>query len=279
MLDELKDILGFKLIDTRNIDFSVVNLIVLVVALMMTGVVLKFILKVITRKIPAEDKNKFVSVFQFFKYIVYLFVVMFTLHSSGVNMNVFLTASAALFVGIGLALQTFFQDIISGILMILDQSLHIGDIIEVDGKVGQVTEIRLRTTRAVTRNDRVMIIPNHKFMSETLFNWTQNNSTNRDQVSVGVAYGSDVRLVKKLLEDCVRETEGVLTDKEVIAIFEDFGDSALNFSVFFYVGNGMRTPRVQSEIRFKIEEAFRQHKISIPFPQSEVTIINRQNEA
>lgn len=279
MLDELKDILGFKLIDTRNIDFSVVNLIVLVVALMMTGVVLKFILKVITRKIPAEDKNKFVSVFQFFKYIVYLFVVMFTLHSSGVNMNVFLTASAALFVGIGLALQTFFQDIISGILMILDQSLHIGDIIEVDGKVGQVTEIRLRTTRAVTRNDRVMIIPNHKFMSETLFNWTQNNSTNRDQVSVGVAYGSDVRLVKKLLEDCVRETEGVLTDKEVIAIFEDFGDSALNFSVFFYVGNGMRTPRVQSEIRFKIEEAFRQHKISIPFPQSEVTIINRQNKA
>ncbi|WP_286924974.1 mechanosensitive ion channel family protein [Flavobacterium sp. UBA4197] len=279
MLDELKDILGFKLIDTRNIDFSVVNLIVLVVALMMTGVVLKFILKVITRKIPAEDKNKFVSVFQFFKYIVYLFVVMFTLHSSGVNMNVFLTASAALFVGIGLALQTFFQDIISGILMILDQSLHIGDIIEVDGKVGQVTEIRLRTTRAVTRNDRVMIIPNHKFMSETLFNWTQNNSTNRDQVSVGVAYGSDVRLVKKLLEDCVRETEGVLTDKEVIAIFEDFGDSALSFSVFFYVGNGMRTPRVQSEIRFKIEEAFRQHKISIPFPQSEVTIINRQNKA
>ncbi|WP_177732961.1 mechanosensitive ion channel family protein [Flavobacterium inviolabile] len=279
MLDELKDILGFKLIDTRNIDFSVVNLIVLVVALMMTGVILKFILKVITRKIPAEDKNKFVSVFQFFKYIVYLFVVMFTLHSSGVNMNVFLTASAALFVGIGLALQTFFQDIISGILMILDQSLHIGDIIEVDGKVGQVTEIRLRTTRAVTRNDRVMIIPNHKFMSETLFNWTQNNSTNRDQVSVGVAYGSDVRLVKKLLEDCVRETEGVLTDKEVIAIFEDFGDSALSFSVFFYVGNGMRTPRVQSEIRFKIEEAFRQHKISIPFPQSEVTIINRQNKA
>lgn len=279
MLNELKDILGFKLIDTRNIDFSVVNLIVLVVALMMTGVVLKFILKVITRKIPAEDKNKFVSVFQFFKYIVYLFVVMFTLHSSGVNMNVFLTASAALFVGIGLALQTFFQDIISGILMILDQSLHIGDIIEVDGKVGQVTEIRLRTTRAVTRNDRVMIIPNHKFMSETLFNWTQNNSTNRDQVSVGVAYGSDVRLVKKLLEDCVRETEGVLTDKEVIAIFEDFGDSALSFSVFFYVGNGMRTPRVQSEIRFKIEEAFRQHKISIPFPQSEVTIINRQNKA
>jgi len=194
-------------------------------------------------------------------------------------MNVFLTASAALFVGIGLALQTFFQDIISGILMILDQSLHIGDIIEVDGKVGQVTEIRLRTTRAVTRNDRVMIIPNHKFMSETLFNWTQNNSTNRDQVSAGVAYGSDVRLVKKLLEDCVRETEGALTDKEGIAIFEDFGDSALNFSVFFYVGNGMRTPRVQSEIRFKIEEAFRQHKISIPFPQSEVTIINRQNEA
>ncbi|UUC47185.1 mechanosensitive ion channel family protein [Flavobacterium cerinum] len=263
------------MIDTKSIDFSVFDLLVLTFAFMFTGIVLRIIFRIIIKKIPEQDKNKFVGVFQFFKYVVYIFVVMFTLHASGVNMNVFLTASAALFVGIGLALQTFFQDIISGILMILDQSLHVGDIIEVDGKVGKVTEIRLRTTRAVTRNDRVMIIPNHVFMSETLFNWTQNNSTNREHVTVGVAYGSDVQLVRKLLEECVQSTDGVVVEEGIVVLFEDFADSSLNFAVSFSVNDGMRSPRIQSEIRFKIEEAFRINNISIPFPQREITILNR----
>jgi len=275
MLEHVEKILGFRLIDTKSIDFSVFDLLVLVFAFVFTGIALRIIFRIIIKKIPEQDKNKFVGVFQFFKYIVYIFVVMFTLHASGVNMNVFLTASAALFVGIGLALQTFFQDIISGVLMILDQSLHVGDVIEVDGKVGKVTEIRLRTTRAVTRNDRVMIIPNHQFMSETLFNWTQNNSTNREQVTVGVAYGSDVQLVKKLLEDCVRETEGVVVDEGITVLFQDFGDSALDFAVTFSVSDGMKSPKIQSEIRFKIDAVFRQHNISIPFPQREITILNR----
>lgn len=275
MLEHIKNILGFRLIDTKSIDFSVFDLLILIFAFMFTGIVLRIIFRIIIKKIPEQDKNKFVGVFQFFKYVVYIFVVMFTLHASGVNMNVFLTASAALFVGIGLALQTFFQDIISGILMILDQSLHVGDIIEVDGKVGKVTEIRLRTTRAVTRNDRVMIIPNHVFMSETLFNWTQNNSTNREHVTVGVAYGSDVQLVRKLLEECVQATDGVVVEEGIVVLFEDFADSSLNFAVSFSVNNGMRSPRIQSEIRFKIEEAFRINNISIPFPQREITILNR----
>lgn len=275
MLEHIKTILGFRLIDTKSIDFSVFDLMVLIFAFMITGIALRIIFRIIIRKIPEQDKNKFVGVFQFFRYIVYIFVVMFTLHASGVNMNVFLTASAALFVGIGLALQTFFQDIISGVLMILDQSLHVGDIIEVDGKVGKVTEIRLRTTRAVTRNDRVMIIPNHQFMSDTLFNWTQNNSTNREQVTVGVAYGSDVQLVRKLLEECVQATDGVVVTEGITVLFQDFGDSSLDFAVIFSVIDGMRSPKIQSEIRFKIEETFRLNNISIPFPQREVKILNR----
>lgn len=189
-------------------------------------------------------------------------------------MNVFLTASAALFVGIGFALQTFFQDIISGILMILDQSLHVGDIIEVDGKVGQVREIRLRNTRMVTRNDRVMVIPNSKFMTDVLFNWTQNSKINREQVDVGVAYGSDVQLVKNILENCVRDVVGVVKDKQVLVLFEDFADSSLNFSVYFYVDNGMKSPNIKSEIRFKIDKAFRENNIAIPFPQRDIHIKN-----
>lgn len=275
MLNHIEEILRYKLIDTKTIEFTIANLLVLIFALVFTSIILKFLRKIITRKLPLEDKNKFISLFQFVKYIVYIFVFMFILHSSGINMNVFITASAALFVGIGFAMQTFFQDIISGILIILDKSLHVGDIIEVDEKVGQVTEINLRTTRMVTRNDRVMVIPNHKFMTETLFNWTQNNSTNREHVSVGVAYGSNVTLVKEILETCAKSTEGIVLPEMITVLFEDFADSSLNFSVYFYVENGMKSPKIQSDIRYKIDQKFRENKIEIPFPQRDVHIVSK----
>jgi small-conductance mechanosensitive channel len=273
-MKELLDFLHFKIIDTKNLDFTLLNLILLVTILVCTSFILKLVRNLVTRKLPIEDKNKFISVFQFIKYLVYVFAIMFTLDASGVDMKVFLTASAALFVGLGFALQTFFLDIISGVLMILDQSLHVGDIIEVDDKVGVVKEIRLRTTRMVTRNDRVMVIPNNKFMTDILFNWTQNTTTNREQVKVGVAYGSDVNLVKKVLEDCAKNTEGVVEEDKILVLFEDFADSSLNFSLYFYVSNGMKSPKIQSDIRFKIDAAFKQNKISIPFPQRDIHIIN-----
>lgn len=275
MLEQILEILKFKLIDTETINFTIGNLIILLAAIILTSIVLKLIRKFVTRKLPLEDKNKFISVFQFIKYVVYVMVFIFTLHTSGVNMNIFLTASAALFVGIGFALQTFFQDIISGILMILDQSLHIGDIIEVDGKVGQVREIRLRNTRMVTRNDRVMVIPNSKFMTDVLFNWTQNSRINREQVDVGVAYGSDVQLVKSILLQCAKDAEGVLNEPKQLVLFEDFADSSLNFSLYFYVSDGMHSPVIKSDLRFRIDAAFKENNISIPFPQRDIHIINK----
>ena len=109
MFKQLLQILNFKLINTKTIDFTVANLLLLIFVLFVTTIVLKFVRKIVTSKLPFEDKNKFISVFQFIKYLVYVLVFMFTMHSSGVNMSVFLTASAALFVGIGFALQTFFR--------------------------------------------------------------------------------------------------------------------------------------------------------------------------
>ena len=115
--------------------------------------------------------------------------------AAGINITLLLTASAALFVGLGLALQDIFQDIIGGIFIITDKSVHVGDIVEVDGKVGKVFEIKLRTTRAITRDDKVIIIPNHHFITDIIYNYTQNHKTTREKIIIGVAYGSDVALV------------------------------------------------------------------------------------
>ena len=271
----IKDILNFKLIDTDKIDFTLGTILFLIISLVLTSILLKLIRIFLTRKLPLQDKFKFISFFKFVRYIVFIFVIIFTLSISGVNVNVLLTASAALMVGLGFALQQLFQDIISGVLIIIDKSLLVGDIVEIDGKVGRVIQIKLRTTRVETRNSRIMIVPNHKFMLDILMNWTQNNPVNRENVSVGVAYGSDVELVKKLLEECAKSTNGVVKENDILVLFEDFGDSSLNFSVYFYVENGINSPRIQSDIRFKIDAAFRQNNVTIPFPQRDLHFIEK----
>ncbi|KAG1654420.1 putative ABC transporter ATP-binding protein YhaQ [Nymphon striatum] len=191
----------------------------------------------------------------------------------GVNLTVLLTASAALFVGLGFALQYLFQDIISGILIILDQSLHVGDIIEVDSKVGRVFEIRLRTTRALTRDDKVIVIPNHKFLTDSIYNYTQNHNTTRESIKIGVAYGSDVNLVTTLLMQVAEEHRSVLKNPKPFVLFDDFGDSALLFSLNYFITDSFSDPRTKSDMRYMIDAKFRESNISIPFPQRDVHII------
>lgn len=271
----LNGIFNFKLIDTDKIDFTIGTILILVISLVLTSVTLRLIRVFLTRKLPLQEKYKFISFFKFVRYLVFIFVFIFMLSVTGINVNVLLTASAALLVGLGFALQQLFQDIISGILIIIDKSLLVGDIVEIDGRVGRVVQIKLRTTRVETRNSRIMIVPNHKFMLDTLFNWTQNSPVNRENVSVGVAYGSDVNLVKKLLEQCAKTTKGVVREEDIVVLFEDFADSSLNFSVYFYVENGINSPKIQSDIRFKIDEVFKQNNVTIPFPQRDIHFIEK----
>lgn len=270
--------LGFEYnVGGEDVRITVGLFIVVILTFVITSVVLRLIRSFITSKLLNEDKMKFISVFKFIKYLVYVTVLLITLSSVGINVTLILTASAALFVGIGLALQELFQDIIGGVFIILDKSLLVGDIIEMDGRVARVFEIKLRTTRALTRDDKVMIIPNHKFISDTVFNYTQNHKTTREAVRVGVAYASDVEKVREVLLECAREQKGILKKPEPFVLFEDFGDSALMFSLHFYVTDSFVDPKVKSELRFKINHKFRLNEITIPFPQRDVHMFYPQN--
>jgi len=253
-----------------DVKITVGMVIIVILSFLLTSVALRLIRSFITSKLMDEDKMKFISVFKFIKYFVYLTVILITLSSTGVDVTILLTASAALFVGLGLALQELFQDVIGGIFIILDKSLLVGDIIEMDGRVARVFEIKLRTTRALTRDDKVMIIPNHKFISDTVYNYTQNHKTTRESVKVGVAYGSDVEKVRMILLECAKEQKGILKKPEPFVLFEDFGDSALMFALHFYVSDSFVDPKVKSELRFKINDKFRLNDITIPFPQRDV---------
>ena len=259
----------------KSINITIGLLLLLTVAFLLTSTVLQAIRRFFTRKMEVDDKLKFISIFKFIKYLVYVIVILFTMSAAGIDITILITASAALFVGLGLALQEIFQDIIGGIFIIVDKSLRVGDIIEIDNKVGKVFEIKLRTTRAITRDDKVIIIPNHKFISDIVYNYTQNHKTTRELVRIGVAYGSDIELVTQILLDIVKSQRTILKSPKPFVIFEDFGDSSLIFAVNFYITDSFTDPRVKSEVRYKIDAEFRKHNISIPFPQRDVHLFQQ----
>ena len=260
---------------SSTVSISLKNILVLTIVLIIATVFLRLIRRLISRKLPHDDKLKFKAVFSYTTWISYLIIVLITMHAVGINVTGVFAASAALLIGIGLALQTLFQDIISGIFIILDQSVHVGDIIELEGKIGRVDEIKLRTTRAVTIDNKVLVIPNHLYLTNSLYNWTQNGETTRESVTVGVAYGSDVELVRKILLEAADSHSWVLNDPAPLVLFTDFGDSSLNFKLIVTLNDSFQSAIPKSELRFEIDRLFRENNITIPFPQRDIHIIQK----
>ncbi|WP_100616088.1 mechanosensitive ion channel family protein [Confluentibacter citreus] len=263
---------------SNDISISVRDVLIVITIIFITTLILRLVLRIITRNLPEDDKGKFNVVYGYFRWLVYLIILLITLNGLGVNVTAVFAASAALMIGIGLALQTLFKDIISGVFILIDQTVHVGDIIEIEGKVGRVEEIKLRTTRAVTRDNRVLIIPNHLYLDNSLYNWTQNGTLTRESVDVGVAYGSDVQLVRKLLIQAASTHPDVLSEPEVIVLFANFGESSLDFKVIFTLADSFGANVPKSDIRFEIDRLFREHNVSIPFPQRDIHVFEKTKD-
>ncbi|MBB12798.1 MAG: mechanosensitive ion channel protein MscS [Flavobacteriaceae bacterium] len=243
-----------------------------------TYLFLKLFKKITLRALNNETRSKFRSIFTFLNYSIYLIVILITLDTVGVNVTAIFAASAALLVGIGLALQTLIQDVISGIFILADQTVHVGDIIQVDGQIGKVENIMLRTTRAVTRDNKVLIIPNHKFLTSILYNWTENGTLTRESISLGVSYDTNVNLLKDEVIKLTNEHSKILKHPEPILLFDNYGDSALQFELFFSMNRSFEANFVKSDLRYKIFEKLKELDIEIPFPQRVVTHKNNPSK-
>ena len=272
------EFLNYRFTFSEDVKIDIKHLLIVLLALLITSAVLKIFRKLITRKLPDDDKVKFISLFSYSKWFIYVIILLMTFHNIGINVTAIFAASAALLVGVGLALQTLFQDIISGVFILVDQSVHVGDIIELEGKVGRVEEIKLRTTRAVTIDNKVLIIPNHLYLTNSLYNWTANGRETRENVEVGVAYGSNTKLVKDLLFKVAKDHPAILPTPEPLVLFTNFGDSSLNFKLIFTLNDSFQAGLPKSDIRFEIDRVFREHEISIPFPQRDVHLFQSKEE-
>lgn len=269
-MEKLKAFLGHTFKLGKDIEISTQSILIVVAIFIITSVVLRIVRRLITRKLAPDEQTKFVSFFSFIKYFIFIAVFLFSLDNVGVDVTAVFAASAALLIGIGLALQTLFQDIICGVFVLLDKTVHVGDVVEIDGKVFKVTEINLRTTRGINIENKVLVIPNHIYLTSTLYNWTQNNNITRENVMVGVAYGSDVDLVTKLLLQAANNVKGILKTPEPTVFFLEFADSALSFKLVFTINDSFWSVKPKSDLHYEINKLFKAHKITIPFPQRDV---------
>jgi small-conductance mechanosensitive channel len=278
-METFKEFLNYNLYPyDGDVKITVMAILILIAVLFLTQMILRFIRIAVTRRLDKEGKARFKTVFTFLKYFIFSIVLIMSLDATGVQVTALLAASTALFVGLGLGMQKLFQDIISGIFILVDRTVTVNDVIEIDKKVGKITQVGLRTTKAITQDEKILVIPNHKFLSEILYNWTQNDVMTRESIDVGVAYGTDVDLVQALLLGIAMEDPAILNEPKPTIFFEDFGDSALKFKFHFYIGDSFHLPEVQSRLRYKIYQTFNENNIAIPFPQRDVHVYNSKIE-
>ena len=253
-MQKIKDFFNYQINIGSDILLTPKSMIIIIGVFFLTYTFLKVFRRIIFKTLNNDTKLKFRGILTFFNYLVYLIVILITLDNIGVKVSTIFAASAALLVGVSLALQTLIQDVFSGISILADQTVHVGDVIQVDGQVGRVENIMLRTTRAVTRDNKVLIIPNHKFLTSILYNWTENGTLTKESIHFGVAYNTDVKLLENIVIEITNAHPKVLRKPEPFLLFEDFGDSALMFQLFFSMNKSFEANLVKSDLRFKIFE-------------------------
>jgi small-conductance mechanosensitive channel len=272
--DKTVAVLDYSVLTFADYKITVLMLFSAVLTIFITWLILRSIkrlLRIARAKKRLSIGQEF-AYYQLSKYLIIIIAIALLFEVFDRSIVVLLAGSVALLVGVGMGLQRLFNDIVSGFFLLMENTVRVDDIVEVDGIICKVKEIGVRTSKVVTRDGISVVIPNSKIVENNVHNWTINSLSTRFSVAVGVAYGSDVNLVKKILLECAERHKEVSKNPRSFCRFSDFGDSALEFELFFWSQYLFRIEDVQSDLRFMIQSEFRKHNIKIPFPQREIHV-------
>jgi small-conductance mechanosensitive channel len=275
----LQAFLNYTLFQTENkeFDLKVYEVLFIFLILLITYIIIGIFKRIFQKRVmkKAIDVGRSHTMLQIIKYFLWIGAVFLSFEAIGLKITLIWAGSAALLVGLGLGLQQIFQDVMSGIAILIEGIIKIDDIVEIqEGIVGRVVEISLRTSKIETRDNIVMIIPNSKFVTDNVINWSHMEKKTRFFINVGVAYGSDVDKVTHILLQCADKHHNVSEAPKPFVRFKDFGESSLDFQLFFWTTETFIAENIKSEIRYKIDAAFRENGVQIPFPQRDVHLKN-----
>jgi len=262
----------------EGVRLSIGQLVGVAIAIFITKVIINVLKLIITKSFVKKDwidEDRKNTIIQLFKYVIFTICIVVILKIIFGNISNVLLGASALFVGLGLGLQEFFTDVVSGFILLNDGSIKVGDIVEMhDGTIAKVKQINIRTSHVKTTEGKIIIVPNSKFTEELVTNWSVSDKVTRFHINVSVAYGTDTNLVKELLYKAALNHSKVQKTNDILIVFEDFGDNGLEFKLFFWANQTWDIIITKSDIRFTIDKLFRENDIRIPFPQRDLHIID-----
>jgi len=269
----MKNILEYNLIEIGKYTLSVYNIVSILIIILAVLISLNIFKRLITRNRRIRKARQY-AIYQIIKYAIILIALIACLQLLGVKVSVMLAGSAALLVGIGLGLQNLFNDFVSGVIILLDATVKVNDIIEVNDLFCRVQKINIRTTTVLTRDDKYIIMPNSALTGSQLINWTHGHETSRFEIKVGVDYSTDVHKAMNICKSIADNHPMVLKNPEPFVRLSDFGNSSIDLVLLFWSDEVFRVENVKSEIRIKIFDSFKENGITIPFPQRVVHMRN-----
>jgi len=275
MLQEIKSLGNIQLFELPGAVTITLSHLILIVALLIAGYVFSRLVEhLLARRLAGTrlGPDAVIVIKRITFYLILLFVGLTIMSMLGIPMTAFAFATGAIAIGVGFGAQNIINNFISGWILIAERPIRVDDFIEIDGAYGTVQRVGTRSTR-IHRTDGVhMLIPNSKFLENTVTNWTLIDHLIRTTVKVGVAYGSDVPLVARLLEQAMTEVADIKSEPKAEVILEDFGDNAIVFEVYFWADvAGEKSLRwIRSELRFTIARLFAENDVVIAFPQRDL---------
>jgi small-conductance mechanosensitive channel len=275
-METLRSIWNLKLFSIGE-NTVLVSQLIIVLGVLVTGyIATKIIERFVQNRLARTELGKDAAYLlqRIIFYVLLVIVVTTALSLLNIPLGAFAFVSGAIAIGVGFGAQNVINNFISGWILMMERPIRINDFIEIEGSMGTVERIGNRSTRILRVDGVHMMIPNSQLLERAVVNWTLVDRRIRTSLRVGVAYGSPVEKVAELIELATVEEADVLAEPEPIVVFDDFGDNALMFDVYFWseVGGERHLREIRSAIRFRIDRLFRENDIVIAFPQRDVHV-------
>lgn len=265
-----------KLITIAGIKLSLGNVTMALILLLFATRLSRMLSRLIDKRLIqrfVHDKNSQITYQTFAYYASLAAVITISLATAGIPLTVFTVFGGALAIGVGFGSQNIVNNFISGIILLIEQPIKVGDIVDLDNISGSVQSIGIRSSQVKNGDGKIFVVPNSFFLEKSVLNWSYENTVIKTQVNFGVAYGSDVKMVENICMDIMLNTEGVLQSPIPAVFFANFGESTLDFETHFWCDLAIANPgELRSQIRFKIDEKFKQHRIDMAFPQRDINL-------
>ncbi|MCE7053192.1 mechanosensitive ion channel [Algoriphagus sp. AGSA1] len=273
-IEWIEEILNYSLVSLGDSKLTIGLIFTLIISFIVLFIITEWIRRLLVQKVLSRyqiESGTRASIGMIVKYVLILAGVFSILQTNGVDLSAFGILAGALGVGIGFGLQNITNNFISGLIILFEQPIKVGDRIEVGDVTGDVIRISARSTTVVTNDNITIIVPNSQFIDSPVINWSHNDRNIRFNFPVGVSYKENPEKVKSILLEAAKENDGVLNTPTPDVLFDSYGDNSINFILRVWSSEYINRPKVlKSQLYYAIFRKFGEQGIEIPFPQRDL---------